>query len=162
LNRYDESVYAARWLLLVVVLAMAASIGGAVLVLASEESAWWVSLQLVAVASLLGAIQLTFRRLRIEVTSGRLCFRFGPFGPTLKLSEVRSAQPSTYRWAAFGGWGIRFRRFSGLSVRAYSVPFLRTGVAVETAEDGHYYISSRRPEALAGAILGGHTWEGPA
>ncbi len=162
MNRYDESVTAARWLLLAVALAMLASVVGAVLVLVSEDTPWWVALQLVAVGILLGFIELTFMRLRIEVRGDRLRFHFGPFGPTLKLSEVRSAEPSPYRWMAFGGWGIRFGRVAGRSVRAYSVPFLKTGVAIETAGGKQYYTSSRRPEALAGAILGGHTGEGPA
>lgn len=162
MNRYDESVYAARWLLIVVALAMVASVGGAVLLLAGADAPRWVALQLVAVGILLGLIEWMFMRLRIEVTRERLRFHFGPFGPTLKLSDVRSVEPSPYRWLAFGGWGIRFGRVAGTTVRAYSVPFLRTGVAIETVAGRRYYTSSRRPEVLAAAILGSHSWEGSA
>lgn len=161
MNRYDESVYAARWLLIVVALAMAASVGSAVFVLAREDAPRWVAVQLVAIGILLGAIEWMFMRLRIEVNGERLRFHFGPFGPTLKLSDVRSVEPSPYRWLVFGGWGIRFGRVAGQTVRAYSVPFLRTGVAIETAGGRRYYASSRRPEVLTAAILGGHSWEGP-
>ncbi len=161
LNHYDESIYAARWLLTVIALAMVASLGGALLVLVREDAPWWVAAQLGAVGALLGVVEFMFMRLRIEVGGERLRFHFGPFGPTLKLSDVRSVEPSPYRWLAFGGWGIRFGRVAGQTVRAYSVPFLRTGVAIETAAGRRYYASSRRPEVLAAAILGGQSWEGP-
>jgi len=162
LNRYEESVYSARWVPIGVALAMVASLGGAILVLAREDAPWWVAVQLVAVGVVLGLIAWMFMRLQVEVTRERVRFHFGPFGPTLKLSDIRAAEPSPYHWLAFGGWGIRIGRVAGRTVRAYSVPFLRTGVAIETVTGGRYYTSSRRPEVLAAAILGGHTWEGPA
>ena len=54
--------------------------------------------------------------------------------------------------AGVGGWGIRIGRTSGHLMRAYSVPFLRTGVAVEVWDGKRYFVSSRRPAALAAAI----------
>lgn len=107
---------------------------------------------LVVLTVVLGAVAVVFARLRIEAGDDALRFRFGPFGPTLNAADIQSAEAAPYRWLAFGGWGIRFGRVSGHSVRAYSVPFLRSGVLVEAAGGKRYYVSSRRPEALAAAI----------
>jgi hypothetical protein len=93
-----------------------------------------------------------FGRLRVHADDRRLRFHFGPFGRTLEAADITAAEAAPYRWLAFGGWGIRFGRVSGHFVRAYSVPFLRTGVAIEAADGKRYYVSSRRPEALAAAI----------
>lgn len=163
MNRYDESVYAARWMLVVIALAMFATLGAAIATLFSGDSRQWgVAGMLVGIGAILGLAELMFMRLQIEVDQERLRFRFGPFGPTLKLSEIQSAEADPYRWLVFGGWGIRFGRVSGRFMRAYSVPFMRTGVAIETVTGARYYISSRQPEALATAILKGRAQEGRA
>ncbi|MGE3412255.1 MAG: hypothetical protein AB7L91_08550 [Dehalococcoidia bacterium] len=163
MKRYQESVYAARWMRLLVALSALATIGATVpVVFGDDGSKWFVVASLILTGAILGLVEFTFMRLRIDVTRDQMRFHFGPFGPTLKLSDVRSAEPSPYRWLAFGGWGIRFGRVSGRTVRAYSVPFIRTGVAIETAGGTRYYTSSQRPEALAAAILEGRTQEGPA
>ncbi|HRC61967.1 MAG: hypothetical protein K1X87_11240 [Dehalococcoidia bacterium] len=161
MNRYDESAYAARWMLVIVALTMIVCLASAFVVLA-RDAPWWVPVQLVAVGVILGFVEFLFMRLRIEVTEARVRFRFGPFGPTLKRSEIRSAEVVPYRWVAFGGWGIRIGRVAGRFMRAYSVPFLRTGVAIETNAGARYYVSSRRPELFAAAILAGRSREGSA
>jgi hypothetical protein len=117
---------------------------------------------LLGVAVLLVPVSLCFARLRIEVSDRTVRFRFGPFGPTLDVRAIRSADAVPYRWVAFGGWGVRLGRISGQWVRAYSVPFVRTGVALEVSSGRRYYVSSRHAEALASAIRGVAAREGQA
>ena len=57
-----------------------------------------------------------------------------------------------YRWLAYGGWGLRLGRNGGRWSRAYSVPFARSGVVVDSHDGHRIYITSHRPEELAEAI----------
>jgi hypothetical protein len=158
---YSETVHTPRWFaLLCEALALVTAV--AVLVAIRDESAasdrlLTAGLMTPAVLVLL-ALALIFGRLHIDVgphgAGDALRFHFGPFGRTLEAGDIRAAEAEPYRWLAFGGWGIRFGRTSGRTVRAYSVPFWRTGVTVETTDGKRYYISSRRPEALAAAVRG--------
>lgn len=103
-------------------------------------------------AAILVGVARWFVALDVTVTSEALRFRFGPFGRTLGASALRAARVRQYPWIAFGGWGWRLGRLDGGSAQAYSVPFLREGVAVTTAEGRVYYISSRAPARLVEAI----------
>jgi len=153
MSTYDETVYAAWWFLPAVAIATAAAVVSAMGALfGDDDERWGAVAALVGVGVTLGVVEFVFMRLRIELRGGSLRFRFGPFGPTLRVHDIVSAAPAPYRCLAFGGWGIRFGRIDGRSARAYSVPFLRTGVSVETASGRLYYTSSRRPGALAEAI----------
>jgi hypothetical protein len=152
-DRYRESVLASRWLMAAIALAAVAAFAGAVATLRSEdEHRGATAVMLAAILAVLIAVALCFARLRIATDGGTLRFRFGPFGPTLDASEIRSVEVTRYRWLAFGGWGIRFGRIAGHRATAYSVPFLRSGVTIETANGKRYYVSSRQPESLAEAI----------
>lgn len=153
MSTYQESVYASRSLLALIVVAAAGSLFSAATALRGDDGNRFVGVGLPAlIGTLLIAVAVCFGRLRTESGGGRLRFHFGPFGRTLEASDILVAQVMPYSWLRFGGWGIRFGRMAGDSVRAYSVPFLRTGVVVEMLHGGHYYVSSRRPEALAAAI----------
>ena len=52
----------------------------------------------------------------------------------------------------WGGWGLRWGRDGGRSARACSVPFIRSGVAVDATDGRRYYVSSASPDDLAAAI----------
>jgi hypothetical protein len=103
-------------------------------------------------SAILVGVARWFVALDVTVTGEALRFRFGPFGRTLGASALRAARVREYPWLAFGGWGWRLGRLDGGSAQAYSVPFLREGVAVTTAEGRTYYISSRAPARLVEAI----------
>jgi hypothetical protein len=78
----------------------------------------------------------------VEARFGQICKRFRP-------ATIESVQAEGYHWQSYGGWGIR-RGFGGR--RAYTVPFLRSGVLL-SLHDGHrWYLSSSTPEALEHAI----------
>jgi hypothetical protein len=146
-------VYASRWFIAVLVVAAAGSLFSAIDALRDEGGSRLLGAGLPAlIAALLIAVAVVFGRLRTGAGGKGLRFHFGPFGRTLEAVDIRAAAVVPYKWLRFGGWGIRLGRMGGHSVRAYSVPFLRTGVAVETRDGARYYVSSRRPEALAAAI----------
>lgn len=153
MSTYDESVYASRWFIAVLVVAAAGSLFSAVDALRDDGGNRVLGAGLPAlIAALLIAIAVVFGRLRTEAGRNGLRFHFGPFGRTLEAADIRAAEVVPYRWLRFGGWGIRRGRMAGHSVHAYSVPFLRTGVAVQTRDGTRYYVSSRRPDVLAAAI----------
>jgi hypothetical protein len=153
LNTYDESVRTPFWFLALIGMAAAAALFSAVgALLSDEDNRALLTAVLFLSGVLLGVVAVFFWRLRVEVRDHSLRFHFGPFGRTLEATDIRAAEAMPYRWLAFGGWGIRFGRTSGHAVRAYSVPFLRTGVIVEAVDGKRYYVSSRRPDALAAAI----------
>jgi hypothetical protein len=93
-----------------------------------------------------------FGRLRIEVDEHALRFRFGALRCTLEAERIARAVPEPYRWWQYGGWGWRFALVGRRLVRAYSVPFVRSGVAVETTDGKRYYLSSRAPAELAAVL----------
>lgn len=93
-----------------------------------------------------------FGRLHVDVDEQALRFRFGPLRCTLDAAQIARIAPERYRRWRFGGWGWRFAVMERRLVRAYSVPFVRSGVAVETTDGRRYYISSRAPEALTRAV----------
>jgi hypothetical protein len=65
------------------------------------------------------------------------------------VDRVASAAVDRYRWIRYGGWGIRYG-FHGR--RAWSVPFVGTGVEVALKDGPRYFISSRQPMAFHRAI----------
>lgn len=153
MNRYRESVPSSRWLILLALLAAAGALIGAGAALRGDDGGRVVTaVVLVVLALVLGGVAVFFARLRVELDERLLRFHFGPFGRTLDAAEIRSVEPAPYPALPFGGWGIRFGRMGGHSARAYSVPFLRSGVAVEMNNGKRYYVSSRQPEALARAV----------
>jgi hypothetical protein len=151
---YREAVPSARWFEIAVRLCALAPLAGAFgIALAPGEagSAEWIGgLALVAMSLALSLLIPSLLRLNIEVGPGRLRVRLGPFRRTIEASAIRSVRAERYRPWAFGGWGWRFGWSEG-PIQAYSVPFLRSGVEVETSR-GRYYLSSRAPAQLAQAI----------
>ena len=109
-------------------------------------------LGLVAAAALFAAIWRLFAVLHVKVGVDRVQARFGPFGLNLRSEQIESARAETYRWGSYYGWGLRWGIDEGRPGRAMSVPFLRSGVIVETKQGNRHYINSRRPERLAAAV----------
>lgn len=102
---------------------------------------------------------INFTMLAISVAFGGIEFRYGLFAKQLEFDQIRSVQVKDYEWTRYGGWGLRF---STGGRRAWSMPFVKTGVVIEAEEDGkdrEYYVSSRNPEELA-RVLNEHIPEG--
>ena len=94
------------------------------------------------------AIDQWFMVLLVTADHDGLEARFGPFHTRLDARDLFSATDAPYRWTQYGGWGIR-----GLGKRrAWSVPFLRTGVEFVMHDGRHVYVSSRTPRALVEAV----------
>lgn len=53
------------------------------------------------------AVWLLFSVLRVTVSEGNVKVQYGLFGPTIPIAAIESAEPTTYHWTRFGGWGIR-------------------------------------------------------
>src|SRR3972149_2707960 len=97
----------------------------------------------------IGVAGFVFSRLRVQVDRAGVRFGFGPFSSLLRLDGIVEARPVVYHWERFGGWGVRWSW--NFRDRAYSVPFVRAGVEIRLASGGSYFVSSRHPDALAGA-----------
>ena len=148
---YAETVPCSRWFArAMLVSALLAFALGAWLLLASSPP--WVGAAVLASAGGQLAAAAIFGALRIQVDDRALRARFGPFGPTLPGEAITAARAERYRWLPHGGWGLRWGRLGGRTSQACSVPFLRTGVAVEARNGRLYYLSSRRPDELAAAV----------
>jgi hypothetical protein len=90
-----------------------------------------------------------FRTLRICVDEQTLIVGFGPFKEHVPLDRVVACGSTTYRWIAWGGFGIRGRRRAKL----YNVPGDQ-GRAVEVRlDDGKQVLfSSPDPAAVCRAL----------
>lgn len=162
---HHETATASRWLLLILVLALGgASLGlrDALLGDGSLTGRVLTGAIMVAIVLILLAVAFWFTRLRVTVrggmadsmSGGSLHFSFGPIRRTIDGPEIGIVHVERYEWRRFGGWGIRFGHRDGYRARAWTVPFLRTGVWVGLREGSGYYLSSARPESLAAAIRG--------
>jgi hypothetical protein len=155
---YDESVHASRWfyaLLTVPLVAGAVGVAGVASERTLSAPARGTLLALLgAVVVLMVAVALVFGRLRLCVGAGALAFGFGPLRVRLAAAQIASARAERYAWLRYGGWGIRFALRAPWRDRAYSVPFVGSGVSVETVEGRRYYLSSRDPSGLEAAIRG--------
>lgn len=56
---------------------------------------------------ILFVVWMLFSVLRVTVSEGSVKVQYGLFGPTIPIAAIESAEPTTYRWSRFGGWGIR-------------------------------------------------------
>ena len=152
--QYEGSVRMPRWLTSLIGLAAAATLASAVPVLTEDGAGAGrvpLTLLLVAVALLLAVVVMAFGALRIAVDNEVLRFHVGSFGRTRPAPEIESVEAEPYRWLPYMGWGIRVSRRYPLRSSAYSVPFLRAGVGVETTGGMRYQLSSWHPEQLAQA-----------
>lgn len=55
----------------------------------------------------LALVWLFFAVLRVTVSEGAVNVQYGLFGPKIPVAAIESAEPVTYDWKKFGGWGIR-------------------------------------------------------
>lgn len=95
---------------------------------------------------------LWFRKLIVWVDDTYLAFGYGKFRKRFRFDQIHSGEVTPYSTMKYGGAGIRYAKNGH---RAWSVPFVHTGVEVKLTEGGNdrtYYISSRRADALAQAI----------
>ena len=58
-------------------------------------------------APLLAIVWLFFSVLRVTVSEGAVNVQYGLFGPKIPIAAIESAEPVTYDWKRFGGWGIK-------------------------------------------------------
>ncbi|MCY3557728.1 MAG: hypothetical protein OXH13_03650 [Chloroflexi bacterium] len=148
---YREDVYAQRrFVIPMVALATAFAVGGVWLLLGADQVGDGIGL--IVSGALLGTVLRLFAVLHVRVEGDRLRARFGPWGLNLKTWEIDAARAEEYRWGSYGGWGLRAGLDGGRKGRAMSVPFLRTGVVIETKQGNRHYIGSRRPDELAAAV----------
>lgn len=147
---YAETVTCSRWFTLALYVP-AAALGVLGLWLLLIPDGLIAGLVALASAAPLPVVARLFGVLRIEVDERALRARFGPFGPTLPGEDIEEAHEEPYRWRSYGGWGLRWSRVGGRSARACTVPFLRTGVAID-ARGRRYYLNSLRPGGLAAAV----------
>lgn len=131
------------WLLVVAPLGLA--IVGTI---AAREDLWLV-VPLVVLTGFFLLIGRWFMALDVAVDEIAVRAAFGPFRKTLPIARIRSASEEPYRWMPYGGWGIRW---STQKRQAWSVPFLKTGVEVQSHDGSRCFISSRDPERFRSAI----------
>lgn len=148
---YTERVHSPHWLAFATLAGALALCGLGLwqLVVSGEVVS---GLILSAVGSILAVVARAFLVVRVAVDDDALRVRLGPFGFTLAGDAIEAAGVSPYRWISYGGWGLRWGRDGGRSARACSVPFLRSGVAVDATDGRRYYVSSASPDDLAAAI----------
>ncbi len=128
----------------------AVSVTVAVISMAAEGTAAPVSVAVIAgVLLLMFVLDRWFMVLRVAVDRAGVEARFGPFSKRLQAGAIQDAEDERYQWTKYGGWGIRWG-FGGR--RAWTVPFLKQGVAVALKDGSRYFISSRQPERLRSAI----------
>jgi hypothetical protein len=150
---YSEEVPASRWLRWLLYASVAAVAGGMILVwrdgnVTSIEQALAL-LVLVGTGAVMLAVSRWLLVLRIRVSDGAVEFRYGRFGRRIPAAEIEAVEVEPYRWVSYGGWGIRF---STGGRRAYSVPFMNTGVRIAVRDGKRYYVSSAAPDRLAAAV----------
>jgi hypothetical protein len=132
---------------------IAVFIGTWAFLFADDEAGRWVlTVALLVSGVLLLAVARWLTLLHIHVSGEVLSFRFGPFRRHIPLSQIERIAVTPYPWTRYGGWGIRMARGKR---RAFSMPFVRTGIELTVSDGKTYYLSSRNPQALAAAIESG-------
>ncbi len=153
-REYEELVRAPGWVI-GIVLTIAVFTGIALFGIlrdptlsAVERTVSALSVALAGVA--VGVVGLVFSTLSVHADPRGVAFGFGPFRSTVLPSEIASAEAGRYRWLRFGGWGLRWSW--NFRDRAYSVPFVGSGVEIHLRNGRSFFISSRHPDSLARAI----------
>lgn len=103
-------------------------------------------------AIVMSVVSIWFRKLIVWVDDSYLAFGYGKFRKRFTFDQIQSVEATPYSAFKYGGAGIRYAKGGH---RAWSVPFLHTGVELKLIEGGKdrtYYISSRRPDELNEAI----------
>ena len=149
--RYAEDVHASRpFAATALIVTLAAIAGGVWLMVGTDQGVAGPLLFLVGVS--LTVLVSVFRVLRIEVDYDVLHARFGLWGINISADQIEAVHVVRYQWLRYGGWGLRWGSHEGRWGRACSVPFLSTGVVVDTREGRRHFVNSRRPEQLAAAV----------
>lgn len=157
---YRERTWAPAWALVLMGLAVVASIGPLLYFgygqaelgqLADDMSARRAGMLAGGLAIVYGLALSTFSCLNVEVRSDHLFLWFGPLRlirKRIRYSDIQRVSAITYRpFREFGGWGIRWR--PGKS--AWSIRGNRA-VNVELRNGKSVYVGSRVPQRLAGRI----------
>lgn len=113
-------------------------------IFASQWPSWFLSLSIALFIFLL----INFWQLSITVNGQSLTIAFGLLRKRLLLSEITAWQPTEYRWAKYGGWGVH------RSARDGSVTWSAKGksaVAVNTTAR-KYIVTTSNPEYLCQVI----------
>ena len=100
----------------------------------------------------MAVVSFWFRKLIVWVDDTYLAFGYGKFRKRFTFDQIESVELTPYSFYKYGGAGIRYARDGH---RAWSIPFLHTGVEVKLTEGGKdrtYYISSKRAEELEQAV----------
>lgn len=93
-----------------------------------------------------------FANVAVEVEDEAVRLRFGGVEKRLPAASVRDVRVVTYNPLRYLGWGYRAGIGGG---RAFSQIGIARGVEITVDNDGRderYFVSSRTPEALAGAV----------
>lgn len=164
---YQESVSASRWMLVPLTPAAIALAVGLFVTLADDSISDGERLvgliPIVIVIMLIPLLLWSFSRLRVSVSEGdvsggdvdggaELRASFGRFATVFPAAEIAAVEVKPYRWIEYGGWGIRWALPLKRHHRAWTVPFVSTGVLVRRTDSSSLYINSREPERLATAI----------
>ena len=156
---YQERIRLPLWILLLLGAVLGGTAGGMTGVAIAgaleggEAAAFYLTFGLSALIALF--VLVNFASLSVTVSDAGIETAFGMFRKRLEWSQIKSVEPQPYRWARYGGWGIRFGMSGG---RAWSQLLVNTGVAMQITEGGkerELYVSSRRPEELAAAVQSG-------
>ncbi len=109
---HDETIPAPGWLraLLLLALSLIGLSLGAALVAGNRSGAdavaFWVALPVSAAA--IGFTYANFLALRIQVSGTELRFAYGLFRKRIPFHDIESVDHRDYRWARYGGWGLRY------------------------------------------------------
>lgn len=90
------------WVMTAVLAAL--SLTSVVPVVMGAPGAW---LGMAVTLPLMFVLWVLFAVLRVTVSEGSVKVQYGLFGPTIPIAAIESAEATTYRWARYGGWGIR-------------------------------------------------------
>jgi hypothetical protein len=163
--RYEENVRVPAWVigLLALILGLTAGamtgvavrniVGDDPLITGSDAAVFYVAFGLAVLVDIF--VLVNFTNLSVTVADRGFEFRYGVFGKSFPWEQIKSAEPHDYRWTTYGGWGIRW---ATQGRRAWSQLGAKEGVVVEVDENGKkrsYFVSSRKPQELAGAIRRG-------
>ena len=109
---------------------------------------------LLLVVLLVGGIGALFHRLRATLGPDTLTVGFGPFRERLPLARIAACDPVTYRWLAYGGYGIRYAFWR--RAKLYNVPGDRGRAVQLTLDDGRRVLFSAHDPAAVCAALRPH------
>lgn len=99
-----------------------------------------------ALAVILAAAAINFRRLVVTFDGGQIVFRYGLIRKKIPREEIVALEPARVKWWRFGGTGIRM----GSGMRGW-ITGSGPGVKIETTR-GVTYANCERPERLVALV----------